>query len=85
MNADHYFKFKSTCDWLNILDRNAHYKDAYLNWATMTPQEQIIELEYIESVLREYLINEQDEAFVYSFTHAIGEISRIKDEIEGGL
>ena len=84
MNADHYFKFKSICVWLNILNRQASYKDAYLNWATMTSDEQIIKLDYIESVLAEYLVNEEDEDFVCSFKSAIESIQKIKDEIKGG-
>lgn len=84
MNAQHYAKVKSICDWLKNLDNNGTYDEIYKQWSNMDTQGQLIELEYLESILNEYLSEEEDKDYIRSFRHAISTVVEIQNELVEG-
>ena len=81
MNGNHYGKLKGICDWLIMLDANGSYDDIYNHWNYSPTEEKVIELEYLESILNEYLENEEDKAYIRSFKSAIEDVVGIQNEL----
>lgn len=84
-NGQHYASLKSIADWLNHIDKNGSYTEIYHTWGEMSTEEQIIELKYLETILNEYIENEQDEVWLDSFKSALETIVKIQSELVGGL
>lgn len=81
MNGNHYGRIKGICDWLMTLDKNGSYDDIYNHWNYLTTEEKVIELEYLESVLNEYLESEEDKAYIKSFESAVETVVEIQNEL----
>ena len=81
MSGNHYGRIKGIADFLLSLDRNGSYDDIYNHWVYLTTEEKVIELEYLESVLNEYLENEEDKAYIKSFKSAIEDVVAIQEEL----
>ena len=81
MNAQHYASVKSICDFLWTQDKNANYQEIYKQWGEMSTEEQVIELEYLETVLNEYIENEEDKIWLSSFNSALATVMKIQEEL----
>lgn len=83
-NAQHYASVKSVADFLWTQDKNSNYQEIYKQWGEMSVEEQVIELEYLETILNEYIENEQDEIWLASFKSALETVMKIQEELVGG-
>ena len=81
MTGNHYGRIKGIADWLLSLDKNGSYDDIYNHWNYMTTEEKVIELEYLETVLNEYIQNEQDKVWLDSFNSALETVVKIQSEL----
>jgi len=81
MEGNHYGRIKGIADWLLSLDKNGSYDDIYNHWNYMTTEEKVIELEYLETVLNEYIQNEQDKVWLDSFNSALETVVKIQSEL----
>jgi hypothetical protein len=85
MSLTHYPKLKSICDWLLHIDSNGDYDSIYDNWAYFTPYEQLTEVCGLISIVKEYLAQEQNAAYIASFTSALGTLEKIKKDLEDAI
>lgn len=83
-NAQHYASVKSVADFLCTQDKNANYQEIYKQWGEMSTEEQVIELEYLETILNEYIENEEDKIWLKSFESALETVMKIQSELVGG-
>lgn len=81
MNTQHFKKVKSTCDFLQSIDRNSSWSDMYSDWINMDNEERLIEIQYLQSTLIEYLKNENDEYYINKFKSELVDIRKIELEI----
>lgn len=81
MTGNHYGRIKGIADWLLSLDRNGSYDDIYNHWNYMSTEEQVIELEYLETILNEYIENETDKVWLASFNSALETVMKIQEEL----
>ena len=81
MTGNHYGRIKGIADWLLSLDRNGSYDDIYNHWNYMTSEEKVIELEYLETILNEYIENEEDKVWLASFNSALETVMKIQEEL----
>ena len=47
----------------------------------MTSEEKVIELEYLETILNEYIENEEDKVWLASFNSALETVMKIQEEL----
>lgn len=81
MTGNHYGRIKGIADWLLSLDKNGSYDDIYNHWNYMTTEEKVIELEYLETILNEYIENEEDKVWLASFESALETVMKIQEEL----
>lgn len=85
-NGQHYASLKSICDWLQVsVDRNGNYKEVYEQWGEMSTEEQVIELELLESILNMFIEEEEDKMWLASFNSALETVMKIQEELVGGM
>lgn len=84
-NAQHYASVKSICDFLWAQDKNSNYQEIYKQWGEMSTEEQVIELEYLETILNESIENEEDKIWKSNFKSALATVMKIQEELIGGI
>lgn len=85
MNTRHYEKVKSTCQFLQSIDRNGAWNKMYEQWEEMDTQDRLTELEYLQTTLTEYIDNEHDAVYLNRFESELADIRKVEHEILGGI